>query len=198
GVSTFEKRMFDHEAGEALCQQSRYSDLLVVGQPDPKEKVPGEPGDTLHYVLLHSGCPVLVVPCENLAKTVAERIVIAWNGGAEAARAVAAALPLLRKAKSVQLLAFVPEHATDEEVVATGTADIAAHLSRHGIAVEIIHKRSDDDVETGLELLTHMEDVDADLLVMGAYAHSRLRQFLLGGVTGSVLRFMKARVLMSR
>ncbi len=198
GVPTFEKRMFDQDAGEALCQQSRYSDLLIVGQPDPNEKVPGEPGDTLHYVLLHSGCPVLVVPCENLAKTVAERVVIAWNNGAEAARAVAAALPLLRKAKHVQVVGFVPEHASEEDIVATGTADIAAHLSRHGIAVEIIHKYSDDDVEIGLELLTHMEDVSADLLVMGAYAHSRLRQFLLGGVTGSVLRFMKTPVLMSR
>lgn len=198
GVPTFEKRMFDQDAGEALCLQSRYSDLLVVGQPDPKEKVPGEPGDTLHYVLLHSGCPVLVVPCENAAKTVGERVVIAWNGGAEAAHAVAAALPLLHKAKHVQVIAFVPEHASDEEVVATGTADIAAHLSRHGIVVEICHKRSDDDLETGLELLTHVDDTGADLLVMGAYAHSRLRQFLLGGVTGSVLRFMKVPVLMSR
>src|SRR5690606_26312117 len=113
-----------------------------------------------------------------------ERVVIAWNGGAEAAHAVAAALPLLRKAKHVQVIAFVPEHASDEEVVATGTADIAAHLSRHGIAVEICHKRSDDDLETGLELLTHVDDTGADLLIMGAYAHSRLRQFLLGGVTG--------------
>lgn len=198
GVSTYEKRLYEDEAGEALSLQSRYSDLLVVGQPDPDEKLPGERTDTLEYVLLNAGCPVLAVPYRNEAKTLAQSAVIAWSGSAEGARAVAAALPLLRKAKKVQVISFVPSRATDADIAATGTADIAAHLSRHGIAIEILHQRSDDDFQTGLSLLSHIEESGADLLVMGAYGHSRLRQLLLGGVTSNILRYMKVPVLMSR
>lgn len=198
GVVSYEKRLYDEDAGEALSLQSRYSDLLIVGQPDPQEKVPGEAGDTLEYVLLNSGCPVLIAPHETTASTLGQRVVIAWNGGAEVARAVAASLPLLRKAQRVQIIAFVPGHASDADMMATGAADIAAHLARHGISVEVLHKHSDDDHETGLTLLSHMEDTGADLLVMGAYAHSRLRQFLLGGVTSNVLRYTRVPVLMSR
>jgi nucleotide-binding universal stress UspA family protein len=147
----------------------------------------------IEQVVLSSGRPVLVVPYIGWTKTLGERITIAWDGGRESARAVADALPLLKKAKAVTVLVINPEKGNHGEEPG---ADIALHLARHGVNAEVRRARFDD-VDTGNAILSQVADLSSDLLVMGAYGHSRLRELVIGGVTRTIFEEMTVPVLMS-
>jgi len=196
GVSSFEKRAIEDEAGAALCLQARYSDLLVIGQPDPDEGLPAERSDVAQYVLLNGGRPVLLVPYAGSFDAIGRRAVIAWDGSPEAARAVTGAIPLLRESGLVQVAVFNPEIGYAAHGEEPG-ADIALYLARHDIKVEVARQTTDRHVDLGNALLSHVADFGADLLVMGGYGHARLREVLLGGVTRTVLTSMTIPVLMS-
>lgn len=190
-LTSAEWRAVDGDAVEALHLHGRHADLLVLGQTDPDEPALSDM-DIAGRTILGLGRPVMVVPYVDTFKTVGERVLIAWDGSRTAARAVADALPILQKAKAVQVLSLNPSEAH----AAMAGIDIATHLARHGIKVEAQHLR-ETDVDTGAMLLSRAADFGADLIVMGAYGHARWRQLVLGGVTEHMLAHMTVPVLMS-
>lgn len=172
---------------------ARYVDLTVLGQgvdlPDPSGEVAWLPEE----LVLGVGRPVLIVPRYGTFPTLGERVLVAWNGSREATRAVNDALPILERATTVTVLSIDAE---GEPYRRAPGADIALHLARHGIRAEAASTRSVE-LPVGDVLLSFAADCGADLLVMGAYGHSRLREMLLGGATRHVLRHMTVPVLMS-
>jgi nucleotide-binding universal stress UspA family protein len=173
---------------ELVAQQARLADLTVVAQSGPSDLPSAE---ALNAVLFDSGRPVLVAPPVAPA-VIGRRICLAWNGTAESASAVTAALPWLAQAEAVRILT-----ADDYQRPGPPAADLAAYLALHGINAEIAPFRPVDR-DVGAGLLQAAGAFGADLLSMGAYSHSRLRQLLLGGVTRHVLEHAKLPVLMNR
>ena len=139
-----------------------------------------------------------MVPYIGAGERLGTRVMVAWDGGREAARAVGDALPLLARAESVAVLVINPSQDGHGEQPG---ADIALHLARHGITVEAQHLEAQhleaQDLSVGDALLSRLADQDIDLLVMGAYGHSRLRELVLGGVTRKIFQQMTVPVLMS-
>jgi nucleotide-binding universal stress UspA family protein len=137
---------------------------------------------------------VIVVPFIRAAATIGERVLVAWDGGREAARAVNDALPILERAKSVTVLSVNP--ASEDGSRREPGADISLHLARHGVKVEA-QRRITTEISAGDAILNEIASKGSDLLVMGAYGHSRLRELVLGGVTRQILGSMTVPVLMS-
>jgi nucleotide-binding universal stress UspA family protein len=179
---------------EQVALHARYADLAIIGQDDPATGVPGSAG-LAGDILFAAGRPVLVVPYAGRFETLGHRILVGWNASREAARAVNDALPLLTAAAGVCVLVANPRGGQDGHGEEPG-ADIALHLARHGVSVSVEHRAAPDIPDADL-LLNHAADMSADLLVVGAYGHSRLREFVLGGVTRSLLTQMTVPVLMS-
>ncbi|MFQ6016929.1 MAG: universal stress protein [Kiloniellaceae bacterium] len=171
---------------------ARYADLVVLGQAAP-EDAPAGIGQIAEEVVLSSGRPVLVVPYIGPGKTLGKRIMVAWDAGREAARAVSDALPILERADQVVVLAVNPEGGTHG---AQPGADVALYLARHGVKVEAKNLEARD-ITIADALLSHLSDLGVDLLVMGAYGHSRLRELILGGVTRAIFEHMTVPVLMA-
>lgn len=196
GVTSYEKRMIEDEAGMALCLQARYSDLLILSQPDPDEETSAGQVRTVNYVVVNAGRPVLLVPYAGKFESVSGRALVAWDGSPEAARAVSGAIPLLCRAKLVQVAVFNAETGPYSHGEEPG-GDIAHYLARHGVTVEVTRHVTADEIDLGNAMLSYIDDFGADLAVMGAYGHSRLREALLGGVTRTVLEAMTVPILMS-
>ena len=194
GVPSIEKRLTDDEASIGLSLQARYSDLVVLGQYNPEGNAPSSYANLPEYVAMHSGCPVLIIPYVGVSSSVGERVLIAWNGSLEAKKAVRNAIPLLRRAKIVEVVVFNPESPADAHGDQPG-GDIALYLARHNIKVDVMQEKTDSDV--GEALLSLAANLNSDLLVMGCYGHSRFREVLLGGATHTVLRSMTLPVMMS-
>ena len=157
----------------------RWSDYDGLRYPDPAD------------VVLDVGCPVLIVPRAGQFERIERHALIAWNGSREAARAVRDALPLLKLVANVTVLAVNPKDGDEEP-----GADIALHLARHGLTVEI-DRTTVPDMGAADALLSRAADLGSDLIVMGAYGHARMRETILGGVTRSMLEQMTVPVLMS-
>jgi len=172
---------------------ARYADLIVVGQGRDLVNAPYDLAFLPEELALGVGRPVLVVPRYGTFETVGERILIAWNGSREATRAVHDALPLLKLATRVTVLSIDPDADTGPRVP---SADIALHLARHSVAAEAASDVGAD-IGVGDLLLSRAADLSADLVVMGAYGHSRMREMVLGGVTRQMLQHMTVPVLMS-
>lgn len=170
---------------------ARRFDLSVVGQAEPDKVAPEEL--IAEGALFASGRPVLIVPYIQKAAFTAERVMIAWDGSRSAARAVADAMPLLGKAKAVDVVIVADDKGKSDELPG---ADIAQHLARHGLTIDV-RRIVAGDSDVASTLLSHAADASADLIVMGAYGHSRLREFILGGVTRGMLAAMTVPALMS-
>lgn len=158
---------------------ARSVDLVIAGQPDPAADAP-----EIDTLLHDAGRPVLVVPRGKAVSPDLKRIVIGWNGSKEAARAVFDALPLLKQAEFVELLVIDPQERRPDQQQPGET--IAAALGRHGVKATLTRAaKGPDSIEEAI--VAHAGSVNADLLVLGAYGHSWLREFLFGGVTRGVL-----------
>lgn len=193
-LPSFEARLLDEQAAPGLVLQSRYGDLLVLGQANPDDPASPMEEETPEYVAMNSARPVLVVPYAGHFEAPFKRVLVAWDGRMEATRAVTAALPLMKQAQKVTLAVYNAGRDPGSHGGEPG-ADIALYLARHGIQVEVSSQVTDIDV--GSALLSFAADIDADLLVMGCYGHSRFREIMLGGVTRTVLQSMTLPVLMS-
>lgn len=176
-----------------LSFHSRYVDLIVGGQTD--EDDPQSLGGIMDNVALESGRPVLVVPYIGASRPIGENVLVAWNASREAARAVNDSLPLLKRAKKVDVITINTQVGglADDEIP---SAAICLHLARHGVKTEA-HQTAAGDLEVGDVLLSRAADWSTDLIVMGAYGHSRLREIVLGGATKHLLKYMTVPVLMS-
>jgi nucleotide-binding universal stress UspA family protein len=174
---------------DLVAQQARLADLTVVPHPDAGEDVSSS--DALHAVLFDSGRPVLISP-QVAPHTIGSRLCLGWNGTAESASAVYAALPWLQRADAVRILS-----ADGYQRRGPAAPDLAAYLSLHGVHADIVMFQSVGN-SVGAGLLAAARDFGCDLLAMGAYSHSRLRQLILGGVTRHVLEHAKLPVMMNR
>jgi nucleotide-binding universal stress UspA family protein len=181
--------------GESVCRHALSADFTVIGQTPPEDAAAPVFRDLAERLIFASGRPVLVVPYAGAFPAVGDQVVVAWNGGREAARAVNDALPILRRASRVIVLTVITEGTATAGSEESGAA-IASHLGRHGVKVEAAQVVARD-IEAGDVILSRLADVAADLLVMGAYGHSRIREIVLGGVTRHILESMTVPVLMS-
>jgi nucleotide-binding universal stress UspA family protein len=191
GLTTREWRVSEFDAAAAITQHARYADLVVIGQPDAADQS-GVDTAFAEATVLGAGRPVLMVPFAGPVKSVGQRVLVAWNATREAARAMTDAIPLLRRAAAVKILAINPGPLDG----ALPAADIALYLARHGVRAEAVADRQSE-VDVGNELLSRAADFDSDLIVMGAYGHSRLREIVMGGATRTILSSMTVPVLMS-
>ena len=194
GVPSWEQRLVDDEAAGGISLEARYADLVVLGQVDAAETLPGLMTDFPEQVVMNAGRPVLLVPYAGQFSHVGSKALVAWDGSLEAGRAITGALPMLRQAQQVKVVVFNAERQVNVHGQQPG-ADMALYLVRHGVKVEVLQEATEQD--SGNALLSLAADLNADLLVMGCYAHSRFREMLLGGATRTVLASMTLPVLMS-
>jgi nucleotide-binding universal stress UspA family protein len=178
-------------AGDQFARMARRFDLAIVGQAQPEmstmEQIIGE------TTLFESGRPMIMVPYIQKAPFKTDNVIICWDGSRTAARATADAIPILGKSSRIEIVSVTSERGKEDEIEG---ADIGQHLARHGLKVDV-HRISRGNIDVADALLSHAADSAADLMVMGGYGHSRLREFVLGGVTRSIFQSMTLPVLLS-
>jgi nucleotide-binding universal stress UspA family protein len=177
-----------------FAKQAFYADLLVLGQHDLSGgPASGVPADFAESVMVASGKPALILPYAGmLPAVIGETAVIAWNATRESALAISAAMPLLQRARRVHVLAWHGE----ETAVDGNLLSLDGYLKLHGVEA-VWHSQGDEPPALGELLLSRACDLEADLLVMGCYGHSRAREWVLGGTSRTVLRSMTLPVLMA-
>lgn len=177
-------------AADQFGRMARRFDLSIVRQA--QEESGGAEDLLVESALFQSGRPVIVVPYIHKAGLATDRIMVCWDAGRTAARALNDAMPLLARAKTVDVVMVTGEDGKHDEVPGV---DIGQHLARHGLNVEVKRIVAEGDVQG--TLLSYAADSSADMLVMGGYGHSRLREFILGGVTRKMLAAMTVPCFMS-
>ena len=185
------------DIAEALSLHARYADLVLMDQHDPMDKARRDTFDTPAEVAILSARPVLVLPRDGIRQPVGQRIAVAWNGTREATRAVTAALPLLKRAQSVDVVVVQQPGRSvsalhDEEP----GAEIKRYLEYHGVQASL-NRLENDSLRISEALLSAAAEKNADMLCMGAYGHSRLREMALGGVTYDLMRHMTVPTLIA-
>ena len=184
-------------AVDAAVAHSRCADLIVLGQPRPGETGESFSSQLVASVLMDSGRPLLVVPYIGAGQRFATNVLIAWDGGREAARAVADAMPLLQGARQVTVACYDPG-ASARGADEAGRQRLAGYLRRHGVATKIEHDDlTGGDIGVGDRLLSRVMDLSSDLIVMGGYGHSRWRERVLGGATRTLIATMTVPVLIA-
>jgi len=178
-------------AAEQFSRIARRFDLAIVGQLEPD--VNSVEAAIAESTLFDSGRPIVIVPYIQKAPLTLERVMVCWDGSRAAARAIADAMPLLERAGSVQVVIVASERGKYDQIEG---ADMGLHLARHGVKVEVT-RIARGKIDVADALLSHAADCSADFMVMGGYGHSRLREFVLGGVTRSMLHSMVVPTLMS-
>jgi nucleotide-binding universal stress UspA family protein len=193
GVSA-ETRLLDASiagASDLFGRIARRFDIAVVGQAPREQGVSEEL--LIEGALFGSGRPVIVVPQIQSQPLKLDNVMVCWDGSRPAARAIGDAVPFFERAKAIEIVVVTGERDKSGEI--TG-ANMKRHLARHGINVEI-KRIAAGNAEVQTAILAHAADTAADFIVMGGYGHSRLREFILGGVTRSILKSMPVPVLMS-
>jgi nucleotide-binding universal stress UspA family protein len=193
GISVETRRetaMIDRLAA-VFARQGRHTDLVIVGQSNPESE--SDDASLVEAAFMDTGRPALVIPYIGPRNVPPRKILCAWDGSREAARAINDAIPFLMAAKDVSLLIVDPQSLADRIGEQPG-ADMGAHLARHGVRVTVETAQSGD-LSVGDVILSQASDEGTDLLVMGAYGHSRLREMVLGGTTEHMLRHMTVPVL---
>ncbi|WP_181699456.1 universal stress protein [Chthonobacter albigriseus] len=178
-------------ATQPVIGQAHLSDLVVIGQENYDQPEPMR-STLIEAVMFEAGVPLLLVPTGWKKPFKVDNVMIAWDGSSTAARAVHAALPMISLAKSIEITIVASSKAWAGEP----GADVATYLSRHGLAVTINTVNRDAGDISGT-LNARVRETDADLLVMGAYGHSRLREFIVGGATRGMLETMVVPTLLA-
>ena len=178
-------------AGDSFGRLARRFDLVVVGQAESDQSMPDEVLD--EAALFESGRPVIFVPYIQKEGLKLDRVMICWDGSRAATRAIADSLPLLQKAKQAEIVMIADKADKGTELAGV---DLGQHLARHGLKVDV-KRLTSPDIDVASTVLSYAADSSADMIVMGGYGHSRLREFVLGGVTKSILDTMTVPVLMS-
>lgn len=191
-----EWRQVEGSLTDLVMLHARFADLVIAGQRNPERLDPGTAPELPEHLVLDVGRPVLIIPHVGTFPTIGQRILILWKTSRGAARAINDALPFLRQAREVCVLAVNPEAGISGQGD-NPAADVVAHLSRHGISAQARVAKA----ERGSVAKT-MRDIagefGADLVVMGAFGRSRWHELILGGITRNMLANMTLPVLMSR
>ena len=172
-------RCFDGNVVEMLIEQSMLADVVVLSQPDVHRRG-RPPAAIIGDVVIYARCPVLMVPLGQDRIDLSASAMIAWNGSAEAAHALRLALPMLQKASNVHLV----EVSGDK--IRVPATEAALWLSRHGVSADV-HDWPAKGRRASVALLHAAAELEACVIVMGAYGHSRLRETILGGVTRELI-----------
>jgi nucleotide-binding universal stress UspA family protein len=195
--ASFEWRSFATSTGYGsgpLIESARSADLLIASQADPAR--PSDSHVDVDSFLFESGRPVLIIPYIMRQPKAIKRVLVAWNGSKEAARATFDAMPILKAADEVEIFSVDPlDNATQSGEMAG--AEIAVTLARHGVKATLATAESTDKSASAV-IENRLSDSSIDLLVMGAYTHSRLWQMIFGGTTKTLLQSMTALTLLSR
>lgn len=194
GLSAFSAHVDEVAGAQDLVRLARCHDLVVLGQPERNGSDPVAPAGLAVQMLMGSGRPLLFVPWAGRFDAPLDTVAVAWSGSRESARAVADALPLLARASAVHVLGF--DRSGIEGVdTQSGLEAVQQWLGHHRIAAKL--HREIADIDFGDALLSKIADLGADLLVLGGYGHSRATEFILGGMTRTILSSMTVPVLMS-
>lgn len=187
-------RVYSAEVAETVARHARHADMLIMGQSKPDSPRAGG-SEVVEETVLAAGRPVLVLPYVGDRSSMGTNVIVGWDGSREAARALNDALPFMKNAKTVHVMVVNPD-ANAENFSELPGADISLHLARHGLKVELISEKASG-IDPANLILSRAADIGADMLVMGAFGHSRIRESLFGGVSRSILRQMTLPVLMS-
>ena len=196
GIASRKALVEEADMSTALERRGRVSDLIVLTQSDPRANA-GQAfrNPQIETTLLASARPVLVLPYANAAATLGTNVLVAWDDSHAAARALADALPLLRRARSVQVMLFNRDEPSDEGGLSSDLASVGDWLGRHGVTASTRVETTS--IPIAEALLSRASDLGSDLIVMGAFGRARWRERLLGGTTRAVLGTMTVPVLMS-
>jgi nucleotide-binding universal stress UspA family protein len=178
-------------AADTFGELARLYDLAVVGQSERDRVGPEEL--IVEGALFNSGRPVLVVPAVYSGGIRLDRVIVCWNGGRNAARATANAIPFLRRASTVEVVTVGTEAAA---AALASASDLSRHLQRHSINATV-RRIEPGNLKVSAAILDYANKSSAGMIVMGGYGHSRLREFILGGTTRGVLASMTVPTLMS-
>ncbi|WP_428485856.1 universal stress protein [Rhodopila sp.] len=189
-------RIIEGDTPAVLGADAHYADLVVVGQPNDPRRRDNRGRLVVETVLMTSGRPILTIPFAGDFPTLTEHVLIAWNASREATRAVHDALPLLREAGQVTILAVNPSASVAQDTAGVPPANLATHLARHGIKAETTRTIARN-VADGEALLSYAADISATMIVAGGYGHSRAREMIFGGVTRTLLAEMTVPVFFS-
>jgi len=183
-------------ANDVVPPYARLADLVIAGQADSQDPESFIADQFAEHLLMSAGRPVLLLPATGVHATPGKRVLVAWDGSREATRAIHDAMPFLSHATDVTLLTVDAARDEPPEWRIPG-ADIALTIARHGVKVNVREVSTGSDTPVGDVLLSQAADSGCDLIVMGAYAHSRLHELVLGGATRTVLQSMTVPVLLS-
>ncbi len=187
-TSTFD---VSYAATRTVTEMARLHDLNILAQPDRSN--PSQTDFLSEAVLFGSGRPMLMIPYIHRGPFKSDRVLICWDGGTPAARAVHDAMPFLRKATTIDVVTINENEDTASEVSSTA---LIIHLARHDLSARP-HRITADTSNIHNAILSLAADNDTDLIVMGGYGHSRLREFILGGTTRGMLKSLTVPALIS-
>ncbi len=193
-LTSYESRVHLGDPTYQVSTDARYADLVVLGQTEPAQWSAATPIDLPQTVMLSCGRPVLIIPYAGHFRTLGRRVMFLWNASRESARAVSDAMPFFTRADEVRVSVFDAKANMSGHGDEPGS-DVATYLARQGVKVTVNRDTSDGDV--GSSVLSRANEFDADLIVMGGYGHTRLREWVLGGVSKTLLEHMTVPVLMS-
>ncbi|WP_258127644.1 universal stress protein [Achromobacter anxifer] len=188
-------RQGDDVPAECVAKHARSSDILVISQENPDDVDAAVGNGFVEHVLMSAGRPVIVLPSAGTFKGVGARVLYCWNRSREAARAIADAAPILRNANALAVL--TTDDVEPDRNLEVPFEDLAAYCACHGFPAPAHQSRSTQEIDVGDAILSTAADFSADLIVMGAYGHSRMRQWVMGGATRAMLAAMTVPVLFS-
>ncbi|HUG25255.1 universal stress protein [Piscinibacter sp.] len=195
GLTSFEAVLAESEAAPSLVRHAHCSDLVIVSQADPDSPGHSAAQHLVEQVVLAGARPALILPCVSGVSTALDRALVAWDDSREAARAVSDALPLLRRAKNVQVVSWIERGQHDDDSLRVRLDALHRWLMWQGVTAEVSVESTD--IAIAEAMLSRAADQGADLIVMGAYGHARWAELVLGGATRGLLQSMTAPVLMS-
>ena len=181
--------------GEKLAEQARCADLVIMSQVDPEDSQPG-PAARQRHLVEHSGRPVLVIPRYGNFETIGTRTLLGWSATGESARAVHDAMPFIINSDDTRVFWVEGSDSTENSKLENTGHEIARCINRHGAKATVSHRKKTE-ISIGDELLNEAADTDTDLIVTGAYGHSKLYDFVLGATTSHLSRYMTVPVLFS-
>lgn len=182
--------------GERLAEHARCADLVIMAQPDPEQGYQA-PVAVVRRVIEDSGRPVLVIPYSGDITSIGKRTMIGWSGTGESARAAHDAIPFMQHSEDTRIFWVTGSDEVADHALESSGHELARCLDRHGIKTQVSH-RPKTQIPIGDELLNEAADTGADLIVTGAYGHSRLYDFVIGATTSHLMSYMTSPVLFSR